>query len=53
MKKSFLFMLLAAALLLFNKEQFAQVYPDQHYVLNIDSIKAKIETIENVKLSDD
>ena len=53
MKKSFLFALLATALLLFNKEQFAQVYPDQHYILRIDSIKAKIETSENVKPSDD
>lgn len=31
----------------------AQIYPDQHYVLRIDSIKAKIESSENVKLSDD
>jgi hypothetical protein len=53
MKKSFQFILLVAMLLLVNKEQFAQVYPDQHYVLNIDSLKTKIETTENVKLSED
>ena len=53
MKKTFLFILFAAAFLMFNEEQFAQVYPDQHYILRIDSIKAKIETSENVKLSDD
>ncbi|MDP3581965.1 MAG: hypothetical protein Q8S39_08505, partial [Ignavibacteria bacterium] len=37
----------------FTNSLFAQIYPDQHYVLRIDSIKAKIETSENVKLSDD
>jgi len=37
----------------FTNSSFAQIYPDQQYVLRIDSIKAKIETSENVKLSDD
>ncbi|MDQ7815574.1 MAG: C39 family peptidase [Melioribacteraceae bacterium] len=31
----------------------AQVYPDQHYILRIDSIKTKIETSEGIKISDD
>ncbi|OGV04683.1 MAG: hypothetical protein A3J84_00855, partial [Ignavibacteria bacterium RIFOXYA2_FULL_37_17] len=31
----------------------AQVYPDQHYVLRIDSIKAKIESSEGIKISED
>ncbi|MFO7524983.1 MAG: T9SS type A sorting domain-containing protein [Ignavibacteriaceae bacterium] len=31
----------------------AQYYPDQHYVLRIDSIFNKIETNEGLKLSDD
>lgn len=31
----------------------AQVYPDQHYVLRIDSIKSKIESSEGIKLSSD
>ena len=32
---------------------FPQNYPDQQYVLNIDSIFQNIETNEGVKLSDD
>ncbi len=31
----------------------AQIYPDQHYVLRIDSIKAKIESSEGIKISED
>ena len=31
----------------------AQVYPDQNYVLRIDSIKTKTESSEGIKLSDD
>lgn len=31
----------------------AQIYPDQHYVIKIDSIYANIESSQGIKLSDD
>lgn len=40
-------------LLFFTNVLFAQIYPDQQYTLRIDSLKAKIESSENVRLSDD
>ncbi|MEW6652394.1 MAG: C39 family peptidase [Bacteroidota bacterium] len=42
-----------AALIMFANELLAQIYPDQHYLLRIDSLKTRVETSENVKLSDD
>lgn len=51
-KKAALYILILAIVLIANSLK-AQVYPDQSYTLRIDSIKAKIETSENVKLSDD
>lgn len=36
-----------------NHFSIAQIYPDQHYVLRIDSIFANIETNDGLKLSDD
>jgi len=53
MKKSLLTLLFAAALFLINNNSFAQIYPDQHYPMRMDSLKLKVESSENIKLNDD
>lgn len=53
MKKSLLVVLCVAAFVLHVNNLYAQVYPDQSYIWRIDSLKANIESSENVKLSDD
>lgn len=53
MIKKFLQLVSLLSIFIFTNTLVAQIYPDQNYVMRIDSIKAKIETNENVKLSDD
>lgn len=53
MTKRKIFNSLVFALCLLPQLLTAQVYPDQFYVLRIDSINAKIVASEGVKLSDD
>ncbi len=48
-----LFYLSIFFLTLSNTQIKAQIYPDQFYVLRIDSIYSKIETSEGIRLSDD
>jgi hypothetical protein len=52
MKNKFYF--LTFSILLFTNVQFkAQIFPDQHYVLRIDSIISKIDSSQGIKISDD
>lgn len=45
---SFIFFIL----IFFSSNLIAQIYPDQSYVINIDSIFQKIESVQGIKLSD-
>ena len=40
-------------ILLFSATLFAQNYPDQHYILQIDDITNKIESVSNIELNED
>ena len=53
MDYKFTFRLTIICLVFLSGSAAAQIYPDQHYELRIDSIFANIETNEGLKLSDD
>lgn len=40
-------------LLFYSSSLIAQIYPDQSYVINIDSIFQNIESVQGIILSDD